>query len=271
MASSNYNSGLVACAEYGLNPEMHIYKVPGKELKHKFAMDTTVKCIALAFSRCSKYLLMIGGVPDFQISIFDLENNKKLVIPETKLPCKPEEFIQAKFNPQNKSQFAILSQTCFYNYRIHQAYDVTMQGEKRILRDSYRLEHNTFKDENPELTFTRFIWDPYNRVEICTDQTMLLMVDPKNGVLDHTLNTTSRPISCILTQKHLIISLEDGTIVWHAVEPPDQLVGEQDEETLHNQKMRILDDIEQDFTLNIKVGESDIPEYISYMHYSKTY
>ena len=93
MASSNYNSGLIACAEYGLNPEMHIYKVPGKELKHKFAMDTTVKCIALAFSRCSKYLLMIGGVPDFQISIFDLENNKKLVIPETKLPCKPEEFI----------------------------------------------------------------------------------------------------------------------------------------------------------------------------------
>lgn len=271
MASSNYNSGLVACAEYGLNPEMHIYKVPGKELKHKFAMDTTVKCIALAFSRCSKYLLMIGGVPDFHISIFDLENNKKLVIPETKLPCKPEEFIQAKFNPQSKSQFAILSQTCFYNYNIHQAYDVTMQEDKKILRDSYRLEHNTFKDENPELTFTRFIWDPYNRVEICTDQTMLLMVDPKNGVLDHTLNTSSRPISCILTQKHLIVSLEDGTIVWHAVEPPDQLVGEQDEETLHNQKMRILDDIEQDFTLNIKVGESDVPEYISYMHYSKTY
>lgn len=62
---------------------------------------------------------MIGGVPDFKISIFDLENNKKLVIPETKLPCKPEEFLQAKFNPQNKTQFAILSQTCFYNYYIH--------------------------------------------------------------------------------------------------------------------------------------------------------
>lgn len=44
-----------------------------------------------------------------------------------------------------------------------------MQGEKRILRDSYRLEHNTYKDENPELMFTRFIWDPYNRVQVCTD------------------------------------------------------------------------------------------------------
>ena len=74
-----------------------------------------------------------------------------------------------------------------------------MQGEKRILRDSYRLEHNTFKDENPELTFSRFIWDPYNRVEICTDQPMLLMVDAKNGKIDHTLTTTSRPVCCMLT------------------------------------------------------------------------
>jgi WD40 repeat protein len=268
MATSNYNSGLIACAEYGLNPEMHVYRFPGKELVHKFAMDTTVKVISLSFSRCSKYLLMIGGVPDFKISIFDLENNKKLVLPETKLPCKPEEFIQAKFNPQNKTQFAILSQTCFYNYNIHQAYDVTMQGEKRILRDSYRLEHNTFKDENPELQFTRFIWDPYSRVEICTDQAQLLMVDPKNGSLDHTLNTTSRPVSCVLTQKHLIVSLEEGIIVWHTIEPPDVIVGDIDP---HTQKMKILDDIEQDFTLNIKVGESDIPEFISYLHYSKNF
>ena len=143
-----------------------------------------------------------------------------------------------------------------------------MQGEKRILRDSYRLEHNIFKDENPELTFSRFIWDPYNRVEICTDKPMLLMVDPKNGVIDHTLNTTSRPVACILTQKHLIISLEEGMIIWHAIEPPDVIVGDIDP---HTQKLKILDDIEQDFTLDIKVGESDIPEYISFIHYSKNY
>lgn len=56
-------------------------------------MDTTVKCIGMAFSRCSKFLLMIGGVPDFKISIYDIEGGKKLVIPDTKLPCKPEEFL----------------------------------------------------------------------------------------------------------------------------------------------------------------------------------
>ena len=65
-------------------------------------MDTTVKCICMAFSRDGRYLLMIGGVPDFRISIYDLDESKKLVIPEAKLPCKPEEFLSAKFNPCNK-------------------------------------------------------------------------------------------------------------------------------------------------------------------------
>lgn len=109
MATSNYTTNMIAAAEYGLNPEVHIYKLPSKELVHKFGMDTTVKCIGMAFSRCGKYLLMVGGVPDFKISIFDIESNKKLVIPNTKLPCKPEEFLQIKFNPQNKNQFAVLS------------------------------------------------------------------------------------------------------------------------------------------------------------------
>lgn len=69
---------MLAAAEYGLNPEVHIYKYPGKELIHKFKADTTIKLIDMAFSRDGRYLIMIGGIPDFGISIFDLENNKKI-------------------------------------------------------------------------------------------------------------------------------------------------------------------------------------------------
>jgi len=32
----------------------------------------------MAFSRDGRYLIMIGGIPDFKISIYDLDNNKKL-------------------------------------------------------------------------------------------------------------------------------------------------------------------------------------------------
>lgn len=78
VSTSNYHRNLIAAAEYGLNPEVHIYKYPGKDLVHKFKADTTIKVIDMVFSRDGRYLLIIGGIPDFKISIFDLDNNKKL-------------------------------------------------------------------------------------------------------------------------------------------------------------------------------------------------
>ena len=199
MATGNYNINMIAAAEYGLNPECHIYGLPSKELIYKFPMDTTVKCISMAFSRDGKYLLIIGGVPDFRISIFDIENNKKLVLPETKLPCKPEEFVQAKFNPSDKNQFAILSQTALHFFIIHQAYDITERGEQKILGESHRLEKVDYKDENPELTFSKFIWDPYNRIHLCTDLPMIIQINPKTAKLENTVNLTSRPATCLMT------------------------------------------------------------------------
>jgi hypothetical protein len=35
-------------------------------------MDTTLKALAMAFSRDGKYLIILGGLPDFKISIYDL-------------------------------------------------------------------------------------------------------------------------------------------------------------------------------------------------------
>jgi hypothetical protein len=102
MVAASYTSGLVAAAEYGLQPECHIYRYPSKEIIHSFPMDTTVKCMAMAFSRDSTQLLLVGGAPDFRLSIFDLTANKKVALPETKLPCKPTEFVQIQFNPMNK-------------------------------------------------------------------------------------------------------------------------------------------------------------------------
>ena len=199
MATSNYNTDLIAAAEYGLNPEVHIYQSTSRELIHTFPMETNVKCIGMAFSRDGRYLMMIGGVPDFKLSIYDIENRKMLVIPDTKLPCKPEEFLQAKFNPANKNQFVILSQTVLYFYTVHPAYDVTERGEQKILGESYRLDKVEYKDENPELTFTKCIWDPYNKIHICTDMPLLIQVDPKQGKLTHSLSLSSRPACCLLT------------------------------------------------------------------------
>lgn len=108
----------MAAAEYGLKPEVHVYKLPGKEMIHKFRADTTIKLIDMIFSRDGRFLLMIGGIPDFKISVFDLENGKMLnlsgisheaTMGECKLPCKATDYKKAKFNPQNSKEFAIMA------------------------------------------------------------------------------------------------------------------------------------------------------------------
>ena len=78
---------LVAGCEYGINPEVQIFKLSSKETLFKFKAQTTIQCIDMQFSRDGKYLLMIGGIPDFKLSIFDLDAGKMINLMEAKLPC----------------------------------------------------------------------------------------------------------------------------------------------------------------------------------------
>ena len=188
-------------------------------------METTVKCISMAFSRNGKYLVMIGGVPDFKITIYDVEQNKKLVMPETKLPCKPDEFLEVKFNPANPNEFCILSQTVLYSYFIHPAYDVTDKEELKILGESYRFEVKEFRDEDLDLQFIKFVWDPFNRIHICTNRPKVVQIDPKFMKVEHTLNLPHRVACVTLTQCHMIVSMEEGLVQWFKLELPPDIVG----------------------------------------------
>lgn len=67
---------------------------------------------------------MIGGIPDFRISIFDVEAGKMLSIkPEAKLPCKTSAYLKAKFNPVNDREFAILSTNAVYFYKVVEGFE----------------------------------------------------------------------------------------------------------------------------------------------------
>ena len=82
--------------------------MPRKQLIADFKMNTMLSILGMDFSRDGKYLVMIGGVPDFNISIYDLENRTLLITPETKLKCK-KDFIKVKFNPRSSKEFLIMS------------------------------------------------------------------------------------------------------------------------------------------------------------------
>jgi hypothetical protein len=242
-------------------------------------MDTTVRCIAMCFSRDGRHLLMIGGVPDFKISIFDLQGEgKKLVMPQTTLPCKPEEFLQVKFNPANKNKFIILSQTTLYSYALNPAFQVEEDGQKKTLCESNRLEHSTFKPESPELCLTRCVWDPYDRVHICTDQPKILTVDTKTSKLEIEIPLNTKATSLLFTQRHIIVSLDDGMMQWLRVENPPDVLIQNDKGEAPDQQLKIFPeqvDMEWSFCKEdgqqVLIGESDVPDYITYMHYSRSF
>ena len=92
---------MIAATEYGLQPECHIYQMPQKTVIAQFNMQTTLRSSAMAFSRDGSYLLVVGGVPDFRISVYDIKAKRFLSIPETKLPFAYSKLRQVHFNPRD--------------------------------------------------------------------------------------------------------------------------------------------------------------------------
>lgn len=83
-----------------------------------------------------------------------------------------------------------------------------------------RLSFIEYRNENPELEFTSFIWDQYKRVHICTDLPMLLQINSKTCAEEESISLPNRALSVLLTQKHMIVSMEDGLIQWYRTDMP---------------------------------------------------
>ena len=63
----------------------------------------------MGFSRDGNYLLIVGGVPDFTISIYDIKAQAFIKTPTTKLPFKHSQLRGAAFNPRTHEEFSVLS------------------------------------------------------------------------------------------------------------------------------------------------------------------
>jgi len=57
----------------------------------------------------------------------------------------------------------------------------------------------------------------------------------------------------------MLVSLEEGMLVWLTLELPEVNLGDKDAD----QSLKVLEEIDQDFSLNLTVGESDVPEYVA--------
>ena len=96
--------------------------MPEKRVIAQFNMQTTLRTSAMAFSRDGNYLLIVGGVPDFKISIFDIKSQQFLAIPVTKLPFGYSKLRHVALNPRSHNQFCILSDTMILFYSLKPAF-----------------------------------------------------------------------------------------------------------------------------------------------------
>jgi hypothetical protein len=197
--ATSHLKDLVAVAEYGLKPKCNIYQFPGKKLFCSFEMNTTLKSQGMAFSRDAKYLVLVGGLPDFKISIFDLEKKQLLIMPETKVKTK-ESVLSVSFNPKTKDEFCILTASFIHFYKILPAFEVIEaddEGEGGFthqLIDAFRMECREFSVANIQLPpdhegtvhMTSLKWDCFGRVLLCTNLPFLYQINPNCKVVDET-------------------------------------------------------------------------------------
>lgn len=104
---------------------------------------------------------------------------------------------------------------------------------------------------------------------------MVLMINSSNGQEESSLNTPCRALSLLLTQKHLIVSLEDGLIQWYRTEMPQINFKNEANQDSH---ITITEDIDQEYKFeaaqlaaNLDAAAEIPPEPIAFMHYSRSY
>ncbi len=179
---------------------------------------------------------MVGGVPDFTISIYDLKAQQYIKTPATKLPFKHTLMKQAAFNPRNKEQFCILSDTKVYFFTLRPAFNIDQSAIQEGSEEEpaqvemteifrYEVTEFTASDvpslDGNQVVFTSFKWDMWNRVHVCTNQTQVLQVSSHDTpVLEQAFDVSGIPLTTQITQKHMIVSTDDGLITWYRIEPP---------------------------------------------------
>lgn len=117
-------------------------------------------------------------------------------------------------------------------------------------------------DAPPDLIFNDIIWDPYSKLYITTNEKIIYQIDFNTGEEKARINTEDIVSSLVLTQRHLIASLDNKRIIWYSALPPEETIASQ--QVLQKDKLiQLQDEIMQDYIFeNGNVG---------HMSYTKSY
>ena len=117
-------------------------------------------------------------------------------------------------------------------------------------------------DAPPDFIFKDIIWDPYSKLYIATDEKKIYQIDFNSLEEKMRINTEEVVSSLVLTQRHLIASLDNKRIVWYSALPPEETLASQ-QVPQEDKLIQLQDEILQDYIFeNGNVG---------HMSYTKSY
>ena len=73
---------------------------------------------------------------------------------------------------------------------------------------------------------------------------MVIQVDSQTAQQEGSLSLSARPLACLLTQKHLIVSTEDCMLSWYRVVLPEIVIGA---DANQDQKLTVTEDVDQEY------------------------
>lgn len=108
------------------------------------------------------------------------------------------------------------------------------------------MNSQIFTLENPDTVYVDIVWDAYSKLYIATDQKTVHQIDFNSGEEKAKLNLEDVPRGLILTQRHLIVALDNKRVLWYSALPPEERITSQ--QVLQKDKLITLEDeVTQDY------------------------
>jgi hypothetical protein len=147
------------------------------------------------------------------------------------------------------------------------------------LDDSHRLNVQEFSagdipvdaDHTGAIEMHSLKWDLFSRVHLCTNTKKLYQITSNNPMVALTVDLTAMPTTTVLTEKHMLVALENGKINWMKIDMP--VYGEDENQFISFEQARDGEstNIEKDYDFIEKLhGDSNHDAApVQYMYYSR--
>lgn len=166
-----------------------------------------LEVLDLEISRDGNKLLIVTGVPNYEIIIFNCQSKERVTGKNCFVPVK-QKFLKASFNPCNDSRFFVLYENGLFIHKILPSFEMKSDNLTKLSR----IESTQIPNLEG-LNLTTALWDEDNRIYVASaNRIALYHSEDSKEVASKAL--TSPPGQLIITQRHILICYKNNLLEW---------------------------------------------------------